>query len=157
MSTTNHRLVRLRNISTLMDSRFEGPMGFRFGLDGIIGLIPVLGDFAGRAVSLYIIYEAAMIGCGPSVLLRMGLNVLVESLVEWIPILGNIFDFVWKANNKNMALIETHVLDPRGSTAQSRLVLILVFLTIIGLLIATISFTVYAIQLILQWVSLAMS
>ncbi len=136
-----------------MDSKFTGPMGFRFGLDGIIGLVPVVGDFIGIGISLFIVYEAAMLGCSPSVLLRMGVNILVESVIEMIPILGSLFDFVWKANNKNILLIETHLLNPRGATVQARLMIGFIALTIVAIFIGSISITVYAFQALFSWIS----
>ena len=155
MTTTNHpKLARLKNLSVLMDSKFKGPFGFQFGLDGILGFIPILGDFVTIAISLYIVFQAAMMGCGPSVLIRMGLNLLIESLVELIPVLGNVFDFVWKANNKNVELLETHVLDPKGATIKARLVLGLIAFTLLAIFIGSIALTIYIFGLILQWVAL---
>ena len=126
-----------------MDSKFSGPLGFKFGLDGLLGVVPIVGDFFGSAVSLYIIYEAAMLGCGPSVLMRMGLNVFIESLIEMIPLLGNIFDFVWKANDKNIVLLETHLLNPKGATVQARLVLGFIALVLIGIFVGSIAITIF--------------
>lgn len=151
MTTINHpKLERIKKISVLMDSKFTGPFGFRFGLDGILGFIPILGDFITIAISLYIVFQSAMMGCGPAILLRMGLNLLIEGLIEMIPVLGNVFDFVWKANSKNVALLESHVLNPRGATVKARLVLGLIAFTLLSIFIGSVALTVYIIGLIFQ-------
>lgn len=155
MNELDHpKLQRLKKLSVLMDSKFQGPMGFRFGLDGIIGLIPVLGDFISIAISLYIVFQSAMLGCSPAVLLRMGLNLIIETIVEMIPVLGNIFDFVWKANNKNIELLETHLVNAKGATLQARLVLGLISFVLLAIFIGSVALTIYIFGLIFQWVAL---
>jgi hypothetical protein len=148
------KLERLKKLSVLMDSKFQAPFGFRFGLDGIIGLIPVLGDFISIAISLYIVFQSAMLGCSPSVLLRMGLNLVIETILEMIPVLGNIFDFIWKANNKNIELLETHLVSAQSATFQARLVLGLIAFTLLAIFIGSVALTIYIFGLIFQWVAL---
>lgn len=147
-------LKRLRTLSVLMDSKFVGPLGLKFGVDALIGFIPVLGDFIGAGVSLYIIFEAAMLGCGPAVLLRMGVNVLIETVIGLIPLIGNVFDFVWKANNKNIVLLESHVLNPRGAIVESRLVLGSIAFIILLFFIGTISLSVYLFKVLYDLIAL---
>lgn len=113
-------VAHLKKIAEFMDSKFRLPGGFRIGLDGIIGFIPGLGDLIANSVSFYILYQAAVIGCPPSVIIRMGFNVLLDNLIDTIPILGNFFDIFWKANNRNVALVETYVANPRKTTLASR-------------------------------------
>jgi hypothetical protein len=81
---------------------------WRFGLDPIIGLIPLVGDLATTLISLYIIATAAQMQVPKSTLARMGLNIMIDSIVGAIPFVGNIFDFAWKANAKNAQLLERH-------------------------------------------------
>lgn len=133
--TDHPRAKHVRDLAVLLDSKFEGPFGFRFGLDGLLGFIPVIGDFVTTGLSLYIIITAASLGAAPSVILRMGLNVLLENLMDMIPGLGNLFDFYWKSNTKNLALLEAHLHDPQGSRWRARLVLgficfLLLFITV---------------------------
>lgn len=137
-----------------MDSQFHGPFGMTFGLDGILGLIPFVGDFVTTLISLYIIYQAAMMGCSPSTLLRMGLNLLIDSILDAIPFLGNIFDFIWKANNKNVVIIEEHLVNARSVTIKSRLTLGLVAFSLITVLFASVAFTFYFLKMVLDWISL---
>jgi len=108
-------LRRLDKLSQFLDNAFAIPgTRFRIGLDGIIGLIPGIGDAAGAVLSIYVILQAARLGLPVSTLLRMLGNVAIETVVGAVPIVGDIFDIVWKANTKNMALLRRH--RPSGIT-----------------------------------------
>lgn len=97
----------LRFLSLWMDSVFQVPgTGLRFGLDPLIGLIPVVGDVGSAAVSFYILIAAARLQVPRSTLARMGLNIAIDYVLGAIPLVGNVFDFMWKANDKNMQLLE---------------------------------------------------
>jgi hypothetical protein len=103
------RLRRLDRLSRLLDNAFAIPgTRFRIGLDGILGLIPGIGDATGAALSIYLIFQAARLGLPVSTLLRMVGNVALETVVGAVPIVGDIFDIVWKANIRNMALLRGH-------------------------------------------------
>ena len=135
-SLAHSRVERLRALSRLLDSAFPLPGGYRVGLDGIMGLIPGFGDIAGSIASSYIIVESARLGASTGTLFRMVMNVLVESLVGLIPFLGDLFDIIWKANEKNMALMEKQMADaPPESSPETRLkatVFIVLFLMLAG-------------------------
>lgn len=106
--TVDPRLRRLRRLAWLLDRSIGiGPKG-RFGLDPLLGLIPGLGDWAGAVLSLYIVYEAARLGVGWSVLGRMVGNIAIEALVGTVPVAGDAFDFFWQANARNLRLVEQH-------------------------------------------------
>jgi len=119
----HHRLRRLRALSNLLDSSIGLPGGYRIGIEGFIGLIPGLGDSIGAVLSSYIVLEAARLGASTSALLRMMINVLIEAVVGLVPVLGDLFDFIWKANNRNVALLEKHLeqQSPRRSGPEQRL------------------------------------
>ena len=85
----------------------------RFGLDAIIGLIPGAGDFAGLLVSGYMVSVMAKNGASGFVLARICLNVLIDALLGSIPFLGDIFDFAFKANDRNMRLMHEHYKEGR--------------------------------------------
>jgi hypothetical protein len=102
------RLRRIRFFARLLDQSIILPGGYRIGIDPIIGLIPGIGDAIGTVLSFYIVYEAARLGISKCILLRMSGNVLIETLVGEIPILGDIFDAAWKANVRNARLVELH-------------------------------------------------
>jgi hypothetical protein len=101
------RLRRLRGVSWFLDRSI--PVGkWRIGVDPLIGLLPGAGDWIGALLSLYVFYEGARLGLSTRVLMRMAGNILVETIVGAVPILGDMFDFVWQANMRNVALIEQH-------------------------------------------------
>lgn len=114
------RLQRLRSLAWLLDNSIALPGGFRIGLDAIIGLVPVVGDVTGALVAAFIVNEARLLGASRSVLLRMSANVLIEALLGSVPLLGDLFDAGFKANLRNIALLEQYQLDPRYSRRQSR-------------------------------------
>jgi hypothetical protein len=104
------RLARLRKLAWLIDNSFGLPgTRFRFGLNSVIGLLPVGGDAVLGALSLYIIYEAAQLGVPRHKLLRMLANVGVEVFGGSIPVIGDLFDMALKANLRNLRIIEDHL------------------------------------------------
>lgn len=107
------RLLRLRHLAWLIDGAFKLPgTRFRFGLNSVIGLLPVGGDAVLGMLSLYIIYEAARLGVPRHKLARMLANVGIEVVGGSVPILGDIFDMALKANLRNMTIIENHLHEP---------------------------------------------
>ncbi|TQV71154.1 DUF4112 domain-containing protein [Exilibacterium tricleocarpae] len=96
------------SLSWLLDSSIPLPGGYRIGLDGVIGLIPGVGDAIGGGLSAWIFYQAVKLGVPKTVLWRMLANILIDTVVGAIPIVGDLFDFVWKANQKNAELLENH-------------------------------------------------
>ena len=126
------QLERLRRFAWWLDSGIPIPgTRFRIGLDPIIGLIPGVGDAAGAVLSTWILIEAGRRGLPRATLLRMAMNIGIDALVGAIPVLGDLFDFVWKANQKNMALIERHVTDPKRAAKTDRFFLTAVLVTIV--------------------------
>lgn len=104
------RLTRLRRVAWLIDGAFKLPgTRFRFGLNSIIGLLPVGGDAILGVLSLYIIYEAARLGLPKPKLARMAANVGIEVLGGSVPIIGDLFDMALKANLRNLKIIEDHL------------------------------------------------
>ena len=139
---TTRDVRHLRRLSWLLDSAIPLPGGYRIGLDGIIGLIPGVGDAVGASLSTYIVVEAARLGASPVQLLRMMMNVLLETVMGTIPVLGDLFDFAWKANERNMALLDAQLQKvPARGTARHRLttasvILLIAFVILVVLLIA---------------------
>jgi len=108
--TAHARLKRLRQLAWWIDGAFELPgTGFRFGLNSIIGLLPVGGDLALGAISLYIVYEAVQLGIPRPILARMIGNVVLEVAGGSVPILGDLFDMTLKANLRNIKIIEHYL------------------------------------------------
>jgi hypothetical protein len=100
------RYRRIRFISELMDNSIVLPNGYRIGLDPLLGLLPGFGDLLGAAISTYLVYECARLGVPKRTLVRMLGNIAVEGVVGAIPVLGDIFDATWKANMRNLKLLE---------------------------------------------------
>lgn len=145
MHSSRELLDRLGRLAWLLDSAFLLPgTRFRFGLDALLGLIPGLGDALGVLVSSYIIREAARAGAPTSVLMRMALNVAVEGVFGLVPVAGDIFDAAWKANQRNVALLEAVVENPRRAARSSSVVvgLVLIGLVLLLALIALLGFFV---------------
>jgi hypothetical protein len=110
------RLKRVRLLSRLLDEQFRIPgTTYRVGLDGLLGLIPGVGDAAGALLSVYILYEAIRLGASSIVLLRMIANIGIDTVGGAIPIVGDIFDMAWKANRKNAVLLHTYLASQRTS------------------------------------------
>ena len=107
----------LRSLEILLDEAFRLPgTGFRFGIDGIIGLVPGLGDVLGGLLSLIIPLAAWMRGVPYVTLFRMVVNVGVGVLVGAVPFLGDAFDMAWKPNRRNYRLLQLHLREPRRHT-----------------------------------------
>jgi hypothetical protein len=112
---------RLTRLAWLLDSSIPIP-GTRFtiGLDALIGLFPVVGDLAGVFLSSYILKEAAALGVSRSILARMAFNVAVEGLVGMIPFAGDVFDAAFKANQRNVRLLNAYLDHPQQAKRSSR-------------------------------------
>lgn len=109
------RLKRIRLLSRLLDEQFRIPgTTYRVGLDGLLGLIPGVGDAAGALLSTYIVYEAIRLGVPSTVLLRMLANIGIDTVGGAIPVVGDIFDMAWKTNKKNAALLHAYLASQRS-------------------------------------------
>src|SRR4026209_2789943 len=111
-------MARLEALAQLMDGAFVIPgTTIRFGLDGIIGLIPVAGDMLAGLVSTYLIWEAKQLGAPGWLIARMLANAFLDTTSGAIPVVGDAFDVLFRANMKNMALLHRH-LEKNGYTAR---------------------------------------
>jgi hypothetical protein len=101
------RLRRIERLAWLLD-RSIAVGNWRIGIDPILGLLPGVGDALGTLLSMYVVYEGARLGVRGPVLMRMTWNVLLEAIFGAIPVLGDLFDFAWQANTRNIGLIHRH-------------------------------------------------
>ncbi|MEM9168818.1 MAG: DUF4112 domain-containing protein [Pseudomonadota bacterium] len=99
---------RIERLARILDTQFE-LFGFRFGADGIIGLLPGVGDLSTAILSGYLIVEAARAGAGPQLIVRMVINVLIDTLLGAVPVFGDIFDFAFRANAMNAKLLRDYL------------------------------------------------
>ena len=138
LMVTHPALKNINRLAKLMDSQFTLPgTNFRFGLDGILGLIPGAGDLSTLAVSAYMISVMAKNGASGNVIAKMVVNVLIDTLLGAIPFIGDLFDFVFKANNKNMKLMREHYQDGRHRGGAWKVVvpILILLIVIVGAII----------------------
>ena len=97
---------RVSRTAALLDARFRIPgTAMRVGLDGLFGLIPGIGDTAMLVASAYIVIEAGRAGVRRRVLARMVANIVIDYVIGLVPLVGDLFDFAWKANLRNIRLM----------------------------------------------------
>lgn len=110
----------MRGLAWFLDRSI--PIGrWRIGVDPILGLLPGAGDWLGAILSLYVFYEGARLGMPKHVLTRMAGNILVETIVGSVPVLGDLFDFAWQANARNLELIERNYQPRLAARSMGRL------------------------------------
>lgn len=145
------QIERLRTMSRLLDNAFTVPgTRIRFGLDPLIGLVPGVGDAIGAIFSGYLILQASRLGAPRSVLMRMMANLGIDTVVGWVPFLGDVFDVGWKANTRNLALLEQHLERPAAARAASRRTLLLIAAALLLFLVVIIALGVLLAQLVLS-------
>src|SRR5678815_558527 len=132
----------LERLGWLMDDLFRIPvLGWRFGLDAIIGLIPALGDTTTSLVSFYILASAVRYRVPKVTLLRMGLNIAIDYAVGSLPVVGDLFDAFWKSNQMNVELLKrraqvTVTEADKGKTSDWLFVALIIF-GLIGLAVGS--------------------
>ena len=130
------RARRVRVLAQFLDSAISIPgTSWKFGFDAIVGLIPVVGDLIGGLLSGYIILEAARAEVPTLTLARMLANVGIDTLVGSVPALGDLFDAAWKANIKNVELLERHLAVTAAPSGESRGVIGATVLAVIPLVL----------------------
>ena len=111
------KLLRLKRLSHNLDEAFTIPGTERkIGIDPIIGLIPGGGDLIGGALSIYIMHAGIRMGMPRSVIIRMFGNIALEFIIGCIPIIGDLFDAMWKSNQRNVKLIEDSIISEEKNT-----------------------------------------
>jgi hypothetical protein len=129
-------LKRIRMVGKLLEGIIAVPgTDKKIGLDPIIGLLTGGGDSVGFVMSAYILVESLRFKLPKETLLRMLTNVAIDAVVGAVPFLGDVFDFFWKSNSKNIRLLEAHLADPKEQTAADRGFVLLV-LVALGLIFA---------------------
>ena len=130
------RLRWVSHIAHLMDSRFRLPgTRFRFGLDPLLGLLPIVGDLSTTVVSLALLLTMLRHGASGVLVVRMALNIFLDTVVGGIPILGSVFDVAYKSNERNVALLRRHYAEGRHAGSGRGLVVLLLlgFLVVFAL------------------------
>ena len=113
MTDRERRISRLRTLARLLDSSVKIPgVDARIGIDPILGLIPGVGDILSAALSLYIVHEAKQLGASKGQLAAMLTNVAIDTAAGFVPVVGDLFDFAFKANIRNLRIMG---IDPAGT------------------------------------------
>lgn len=120
----------IKGLVYLMDEQFRIPgTKFRFGLDPLMNLFPVLGDFSGFLVSAALLLTMARKGAGNKLVVLMSINIFLDAVIGGIPVLGQIFDFYFKANSRNLQLMREHYVEGKHSgSGKNAVILALVIL-----------------------------
>lgn len=104
------KLLRLKLLSNRLDEIITIPRTkYKIGIDPIIGTIPIIGDLLGSIISIYILYSGSKMGLSSRIIAKMSLNIGFDFVLGLIPIIGDIFDMGWKANKRNVKLIENNI------------------------------------------------
>ena len=139
----------LESLSRYLDDWVKIPVvGWRFGLDALVGLVPNVGDTLTSFASFYILIAGVRYGVPKITLLRMAFNIGLDYVLGAIPFLGDAFDFVWKANKQNIDLIRERATGKGKGTTSDYLFVILIILGLIALLIASIVVSLYILYLV---------
>jgi hypothetical protein len=113
-------------MARLFDAQFRVPgTDIRFGIDPLIGLVPGIGDLASPVLTMWILWQGARLRVPKIVLVRMVINALIDAVAGAVPVVGDLFDFGWKATEWNMALLERHAMPGRPAASGDYLFVIL--------------------------------
>ncbi|CAN5288946.1 hypothetical protein BH23CHL9_BH23CHL9_06140 [soil metagenome] len=123
----SRELSEVRTLAWLLDNSIPvpGTGGRRFGIDAIIGLVPVVGDLASGAIGLFVVWRGSRLGLPRIVVARMLVNTAFDVVIGAIPILGDAFDLWFKANTRNLGLMRRHLEHPGTSTGNDWLAVLL--------------------------------
>ncbi len=126
------RIADVEALARWLDYAFALPGGFRFGLAGIIGLIPGIGDVFDALLSLYIVVRAIQLKIPRVAIARMLLNVGIEAAAGAVPLIGDLFDIAFKANRRNYKLLQSYLLQPHRQRSHDWLFLIVTLVVVIA-------------------------
>lgn len=148
--TKGAALQRLRSLAHILDNAIPIPgTPYRIGIDPIIGLLPGGGDLVMAAFSVYIVWESARLGLPRSIVTQMVSNLVLDTMIGTVPVAGDLLDVTWKANIKNVRLLESHL---GSSQHQKKANLGFVLLLLFGFLLLVIGIAALSIFVIgLVW------
>ena len=138
----------IKSVSYLLDEQFRLPgTKFRFGLDPVMNLIPGIGDISGFIISGGLLLAMAKKGASNKIVVLMCLNILLDATIGAIPIIGQIFDFFFKSNTRNLKLMREHYIEGKHQGSGKNVIMITVIILII--LLAILVFTMVKLA---QWI-----
>lgn len=142
-----NRTRDVERLARVLDDLVQIPgTRIRVGLDALLGLLPAGGDLIGGALSAWIIVAAVRLGAPPAVVARMGANVLLDTVVGAVPVLGDLFDVAWRANRRNVDLLGRYIDAPGPIHRSSRGVVAVVLIVLLAALIGAAFVTVWLVR-----------
>lgn len=153
--TAADRAASVRTLARMLDSAVRIPgTQIRIGAESVFGIIPVVGDIAGAALSGYIVLASARLGAPAPTLVRMLVNIGIDTIVGAVPILGDMFDVGWRANMRNVELLDSHLGESPETRRTNRWVVVAV---VAALLLLAVGAVVLALAIFRFLAGLAMS
>jgi len=147
-------LAHLRALTVLFDQAFVIPgTKWRFGIDALFGLVPGLGDIAGALVAVFALRVARMLGAPQVVQLHMLSNIALDALIGMVPIAGDLFDFAFKAQTRNLALLDDYLAMPHKTARRSRRGLILIPVAIIIVFATLTALGIWMLYILFSWLA----
>lgn len=149
-----HTTGHARELARILDSAFRVPgTRFRFGVDPILGLFPGLGDAIGGAFGFYLLFLAFRVGAPPAIMLRMFVNIGADVLLGSVPLVGDLLDAGYKANLRNLELLERYVVRP-GETRKRNLVLLIGLLALLlAIVLSALWLAIAGVTAVLGWLT----
>jgi len=145
-------LERLKALTRIWDDWLRIPgLGWRIGLDPIVGLIPGVGDLVGAVVGSYALVLAVQAGAGVPILGRMLLNLAIDAGIGAVPVAGDLLDIGWRANRRNRVLLERWMANPARTKRASAIGLALLGAGMVGLLVGSIWMLVVGVRWLFTW------
>jgi hypothetical protein len=138
----------ISRFSYLMDEQFRFPgTQFRFGLDPILNLVPFVGDMAGLLISGGLLMAMAKKGASNKLVVLMSVNILLDATIGAIPIIGQIFDFFYKANTRNIKLMKEHYFENKHQGSGKNVIYL-----IVTILIVIIALIIFGLWKLAEWI-----
>jgi hypothetical protein len=147
--TRSAALHRLRSLAHLLDNAISIPgTSYRIGIDPIVGLLPGGGDLVMAAFSVYIVWESARLGLPRSTVIQMVSNLVLDTVIGTVPVAGDLLDVTWKANIKNIRLLEAHIDSPQHQKKADKGFVLLLLFGFLALVIGIAALSVFVIGLV---------
>ncbi|WP_265792685.1 DUF4112 domain-containing protein [Pedobacter sp. MC2016-15] len=123
----------IKRLVYLLDEQFRLPgTNFRFGLDPLMNLFPVVGDMTGFVISAGLLLAMARKGASNKLVVLMSINIFIDAIIGGIPLIGQVFDFFFKANSRNLRLLKEHYVEGKHSgSGKNTIILAIVILAVL--------------------------
>jgi hypothetical protein len=130
-------MTLIKRLVYLLDEQFRLPgTNFRFGLDPLMNLFPVVGDMTGFVISAGLLLAMAKKGASNKLVVLMSINIFLDAIIGGIPLIGQVFDFFFKANSRNLRLIKEHYVEGKhNGSGKNTLILAIIILIILLILL----------------------